>query len=68
MFAATGSTITAATCPGLASSRRSTEFRSLYCAISVSCAAPRVTPLESGSPCVSAPEPAPTSIASEWPW
>ena len=68
MLAATGSTITAATWPGLASKRERTEAASLYRAVSVSAAISAGTPAESGAPPVRAPEPALTSMESEWPW
>ena len=69
MFAATGSTMTAA----IASPRSAKTFpsasTSLKGTVSVSRAAPSVTPSEPGIPKVATPLPAPfASSASECPW
>ena len=69
MFAATGSTTTTATSlPRSAKSAR-TASRSLNGAVSVSRAAPSVTPGDDGIPSVASPLPAPlASSESECPW
>ena len=64
----TGSTITAAIRPRLASASRSTEARSLKRAIRVSRAVPAVTPGLPGMPRVSTPLPASIRKLSPWPW
>ena len=68
MFAATGSTITAAIAPALASNSARTAARSLYGATSVSAAAAAGTPGLSGRLSVAWPDPACTSSPSAWPW
>ena len=68
MFAATGSTITAATRPGLRSNRARTLAGSLYRASSVCAAASAVTPALAGSDSVASPEPACARSPSAWPW
>ncbi len=69
MFAGTGSTISAATVPSFASKSDAIPARSLKGAITVSCAAPAVTPGVPGIPNVATPLPAPrASSASECPW
>ena len=68
MFAATGSTITAAIPRGSAPKYRSTASRELKRPIQVRAANASGTPALSGTPRVIAPEPARTSKASLWPW
>ena len=67
MLAPTGSTITAAISPGLASNSARTLSRSLYAAVRVSFVQPSGTPAEPGIPWVMSPDPASTSMASVWP-
>ena len=68
MFAATGSAMTAAICPGWAAKRARTAPRSLKAAVSVSAATAAGTPGESGRPSVATPLPACTRSMSAWPW
>ena len=68
IFPTTGSTITAATAPGLASNRLRNEFKSLKTAVSVSRAVDSVTPGLSGVPKVATPEPAAIKKESPCPW
>jgi hypothetical protein len=68
MLAATGSTITAARSSPNRSNASSAESVELYAVTMVSRRVPSVTPGESGSPSVAAPDPAETSRASTCPW
>jgi hypothetical protein len=69
MFAATGSTMTAATVSPCSAKTFPTASTSLKGTVSVSRAAPSVTPGEPGMPNVAMPLPAPfASNASECPW
>ena len=61
MFAATGSTMTQATCSSSAGT-------TLYGTTSVSATAPADTPAEPGSPSMATPLPPPASSPSECPW
>ena len=58
MLPQTGSTMTAAICPGLASKSARIAASSFQPTVSVSAAVPAVTPAEPGMPSVAAPEPA----------
>ena len=69
MFAAIGSTITAAIASPCSAKIALAAPRSLKGAVSVSLAEPSVTPGEPGIPKVATPEPAPfASKPSECPW
>jgi hypothetical protein len=69
MFAATGSTMTAAIRSPCCSNSERTASGSLNGAVTVSRAAPSVTPGDPGIPNVATPLPAPlASSASECPW
>jgi hypothetical protein len=69
MFAASGSTITAAISSPRSANTVRTASEPLYGAVSVSRAEPSVTPGEPGIPSVATPDPAPfASSGSEWPW
>ncbi len=61
MFAATGSTITAATSSAISGT-------TLYGTTTVSATLAFVTPAEPGRPSVATPLPASASNASLWPW
>jgi hypothetical protein len=61
MFAAMGSTTTAAT-------SLPTEGTTLYGTTNVSATAPFVTPAEAGRPRVAIPLPPPAKSPSLWPW
>ena len=68
MFAATGSTITAAMPSPCLTNASAAASRSLYGTTIVSAAAPVGTPGVDGIASVASPEPALASSASAWPW
>ena len=68
MFAATGSTMIAASPSPWRRTASAAASRSLYGTTIVSAAAPVGTPGEAGIPSVASPEPALASSASAWPW